>query len=193
MEIAQKVDTLEQLWIVPHPALLGYITPMEVLSEKEAARKREDLVSTIWPSLKSGMSVELDDCFRDVRLHEVYSQALRAHEAGLYEAAVITAVIAIERVLFLARGLKVPQRNDKWLREKGGSLEGGYASYKTWRVLFEKVLAGCWGDQDADDLAYPNRHAVAHGMGTILAGRADSLNAILLAHFAIKIAQEVRN
>lgn len=186
---------IEQLGFVPHAVLWAHVTGLEAPNEAEREEFSTKLAAVIWPDMKSNIQLACEQCLSDVRLTEIFRQAQEAHEEGLYEAVISTAMTAIERAVLLSRRPGDKVKAFEWLHEMVGSLAasdlGSYGGFRTWDILVTKVFAGCWTDNEADNMSYPNRHAAAHGIGSKVAGPIDSLNAILLAHFAIQAAAAV--
>ena len=78
----------------------------------------------------------------------------------------------------------------KWLEEDIGDVPVNYlpGSWRLWDILIKETFAFCRNDAEADGMPYLNRHAAAHGFGSEVSSEVDSLNSVLLAHFAIGLA-----
>jgi hypothetical protein len=195
-EQGRTLKLIEQLGFVPHAALWAHVSGLEAPDETEREKFSIELTAVIWPAMKPKLQLSCEQCLSDVRLEKIFHNALEAHEKDLYEAVVSTAMMAMERAVFLARRSGEKVKAFEWLKEMVGSLPvgalGGYGGFKTWDILVTKVFDRCWTDNQANGMSYPNRNASAHGIGSKVAGPIDSLNAILLAHFAIQAAAEVK-
>lgn len=185
---------VEALGIVPHGALWSDILELDPPDDPDSFAL--EFALKVWPDLKGRVELTPQECLGDPRLAEQYAQLLRAHDAQLFEAVMSSAVSIIERAVKLGRSFAGRDlKTFAWLDKEVGKLPAGYLAYRDirlWNVMLTEVFAQCYDDSVADNSTYPNRHAIAHGVGTQVATVIDSLNAILLAHFAIKAVTAVR-
>jgi hypothetical protein len=82
----------------------------------------------------------------------------------------------------------------KWIEEQVADIPINDlpGSWRLWDILIKETFAFCRNDAEADGMQYLNRNAAAHGFGSRLSNEVDSLNAVLLAHFAIGLAAAFR-
>jgi hypothetical protein len=190
------VSKMEALGYIPHGALWEHVRKIEVPSEKVPSFA-EDLLTSVWPSIRPSLELNENACLGDKRLFAKYQQMLAGHEAGHYENVVSASVGTIERAVHLAKQkTKSNKPTFNWLAQEVGKLSSGYfdngmSSFRVWVIITEHVFTGCHTDADANLLKYPNRNAVAHGIGSEIATKVASMNAILLAHSVITLIPAV--
>jgi hypothetical protein len=179
-----------ELGFVPHAELLAYVAELKERRDQETGEKSALVLATkIWPDLESKVGLPLDACLGDQKLFLTYAEMLRAHEGGLYQLMASNGVVVIERAALLAQKHVSKLRTAEWVSELGElpctEIPYGWA---VWGVLTESTFKSCWGDEEADAIPFLNRHAAARGRGAKLFNIIDSLNVVLLAHFAITAA-----
>jgi hypothetical protein len=196
-EEERVAEFILELGFVPHDELWDYIADIDRPEGVQLAGFAEGLASEVWAELEKRLALGVDECMGDGKLHAVYVQMLKAHGAGLHEMTLNSLPTVLERAVGLARGPGEKQRTFEWIKTELSELPiswiGGYRGYRVWKILIDHTFAGCWTDAEADATKYPNRHASAHGIGTRMSGMIDSLNAILLTHFVIRMASAVRH
>lgn len=185
-----------ELGFVPHGALWAFFAEFEGSPEDRAAIA-EDLAHKAWRDLKDALVVDQDGCMGDEKLTRLYAQMLVAHDNGLYElvrSAMPGALERGQRVSFAPA--RAPRDLRKWLETEGCALTsealGGIRGYRVWKVLLDHTFAPFQQDEEADAIKFPNRHSAAHGGGKQVATVVDSLNAILLTHYVIELAQALK-
>jgi hypothetical protein len=180
-----------ELGFVPHEALLEFLPNVKRPSDDaEGSDAAERLAGDLWPEIRPRLELSLDDCLGDQKIFQSFGDLLRAHDAWLYQLTTPGAASVIERVARLAQKHQRRVTTSEWLENGVGDLPGSSLSggLGTWVVLRDETYRNCWADTEADDIPFPNRHAAAHGFGARISNARDSLNALLLAHFAIKAA-----
>lgn len=195
-EEEQVAEFIVQLGFVPHGELWEYLARLETEGLKPNPISSQQLVLEVWPQLRPRLTLTNDQCLGDKRLTALFEQMLQSHEAGLFELCMCALPAGIERAINLANTPGETIRTFDWIKSEVASIPlqyiGGIKGYRFWRILVEQTFAQCWTDQDAESRKYPNRHAAAHGIGAKLATNVDSLNAILLVHFVIRLASSVK-
>jgi hypothetical protein len=139
--------------------------------------------------------IEFDEdeaCMHDEKLARHFEQMLAAHDAGLYEVVRAAMPGVLERAMRVAFAPDEPPKIGKWIKQDVGYLSpadfGGIKGYRVWKILVQHTFAPFEKDEDADAIRFPNRHSAAHGGGRQIANVIDSLNAVLLSHFVIELA-----
>ena len=189
-------DLVLRLGFVPHGELwhdFAEIDETGMDAREFALRTAEQ----IWPGLRSRLALTRQDCLNDDRLFAEFGEMLRGHDNGLFGLARNSLPAVIGRAIRCVRRPNEPSRECEWLRREVGKLPiavvGGFRSFRVWKILFDKTFDSCWADVDANAIGFPNRHALAHGYGSLVATAIDSLNAILLAHFVIDLTKAARD
>ena len=198
MRMAEEEKTAKfilELGFVPHDELWDHIADVK----EEKNNTNEDIAVQIaiscWPLVYEKLVFDLSDCLNDQKLEALYRQMLASHDAGHHEIALSALPSALERAVRLATKPGKKHTIRTWLEtdvaELPISVFGGIRGFRVWKILMEDTLASFKTEEDADAIKYPNRHVVAHGAGSQPAGVVQSLNAILLTHFVIRLARAV--
>jgi len=190
----RKSEALKNLGLVPHPTLHQYTDEILARSQSGAQVASEETVADVWRVLRPQLRRSLDDCLGDEKTATMFNQLMRAHEAGLYDLTAPGAASLIERAARLAQVGCAPIKTKTWMEDRVADVPASElrAGVPIWQVLKEQTFAGCSDDTTADGMTYLNRHAAAHGLGARVSNQVDSLNAVLLAHFAVLAAKAVK-
>lgn len=183
------------LGFVPHGELWEHVADVEKPEGEDDFS--ENLIVEVWPKLRQRLELSIEECLGDPKLHRIFIQMLGSFDAGLCELTLTSVPTLLERAVLMARRSGDKTKTFEWIKAEVSDLPleyvGGIRGYRVWKVLLDHTFAGVWTDADADAIKFPNRHASAHGMGSRLATKIDSVNAILLCHFVITIAKAVRD
>jgi hypothetical protein len=179
-----------ELALVPHGVLWHYVDDLERRAGADADRA-EELVRDIWPDLRMHLDLPHSRCLEDRKLHQQFSQMIRAHDEGLFELTVNSIAPTIERAVRLSRVDGEHTRAFEWLKEDAATMPldhfHAFRGVRIWLHLIKNAFVQCHTDVEADALRFPNRHASAHGVGSKPSTSLSSLNAILLVHFVINL------
>lgn len=181
-----------ELGFVPHDELWDHITADSEEDAEPAEERAAKIALACWPQLHEQLALDPSGCLNDGKLSALYQQMLTAHDRGDYEIVLTGLPTALERSVRIAVPPGSPRRVFDWISEDVAELPmpmvGGLRGFRVWRVLVDHTFASFSSDQDADLIKFPNRHVVAHGAGSKPADVVQSLNAILLTHFVIRLA-----
>jgi hypothetical protein len=194
---ADKISNfLHSTSVVRHGDFTDCLRDLEQKDEDAWSREPAQLLVAVWPALEQRLMLDISACMDDVRLHAIFLDVLQAHEAGLAEAAVSSFAVALERAIAVARGPGEKNKSFDWMRHEVGKLPIRHVKDRrllyVWVTLL-KAFTSCGTDTQADDMQFPNRHALSHGHGARPKSIFDSLNAVLLTHGAICIASAFRD
>lgn len=196
-EEQKTANFILELGFVPHDELWAHIVDMQGEEDGSSEDRAARIAVACWPRLCQDLALSDSDCLNDQKLAALYQQMLASHEAERYEIVLTGLPTALERCVRLAVTPGSPRKLFQWIRDDVGELPmpviGGIRGFRVWKIIVEHTLANFQTDQDADAIKYPNRHVVAHGAGSQPAGVVQSLNAILLTHFVIRLARAVIN
>lgn len=181
--------------IVPHGELWTFFAAIDANEEDKVALAVR-LAHECWEPLKVAIALETDGCMGDEKLARLFGQMLNAHERGDHEIVRTAMPGALERAMRVAFAPTEPPKIDYWIRKHVGELPldaiDGLRGFRVWKILVEHSFKGFRDDAHADTIPFPNRHTAAHGGGRQMASVIDSLNALLLTHFVIKLAAAQR-
>lgn len=180
-----------ELGFVPHGELWIHFADVE-FDEDEATAFACQLAHDCWGELKPALVLDNESCMHDEKLAKHFEQMLAAHDADLYEVVRAAMPGVLERAVRVAFAPDEPPKLNEWIKHGVGNLSpadiGGIKGYRVWKILVQHTFASFKNDEDADAIQFPNRHSAAHGGGRQVANVIDSLNAILLSHFVIELA-----
>ncbi len=194
-EEEKTANFILELGFVPHDGLWDHITDMQDDEDGSRENRASQIAVACWPHLYETLALDASDCLNDQKLEALYRQMLVSHDAGHYEIVLTGLPTALERSVRLAVAPSPPRKIYEWIRDDIADLPidvvGGIRGFRIWKILVEHTFKRFKSDQDADAIRFPNRHVVAHGAGSQPADIVQSLNAILLTHFVIRLAGAV--
>lgn len=154
-----------------------------------------------WKNAKEAMLKNIDACQLDAESKEVFAEAIKAHEEGLYRSVPRLLFPEIERISRIdhhgnemERIASVPK-----LREAAGGLTADTVTFQPYFSLefFGRLIEHVYIKVDKDNLKkflddpVPNRHASLHGHVTYNS-KQSSLNMLFLADYIFQVISALR-
>jgi hypothetical protein len=212
----------EELAIVEHQDRLldkaGFLphvtTPLQLIDECENdAERLSDLLEQHyrenWPEVRNRFIARIDSYELDGEVKEIFSEALIAHEAGLYRLVCRGLFPEIERIARLELKDPVSTNTDvkesssgnviRFLQKIAGDMQmsdlepQGYLGLRLFLRLTDHLYMTVRDDQlaalKAD--AVPNRHAAIHGL-VVYQSFKNSLNTLFMTDYIMQIVRVIK-
>ncbi len=194
---------IEQAGWLPH-----YTTPLAEIQDVTDVEKLNEILNehyeNAWPSVRQMFEERLVSYEIDEEAKTAFSEALDAHEAGLFRTAVRAVFPEIERIvreeLYGGEGdriASVPKLIQAAGEMPAGSTDepGGLFGLTLFGKLYEHLYANTLTEEDlrrcvADPV--PNRHAALHGRVSYRT-RQNSINALIMTDYIFQVVCAVKN
>jgi hypothetical protein len=184
VESDQLAKNCIQLGMFPHSAVLRGLRDFK--RNGVSISNFDELHSGVWPKLKEALILESSRYAAEID-RRVIREAIHANEVELFNLVPPSMFAHIERASrALMAKLGVSGQIDDWLMKEIGELGlseiGGLQNMELYRHLCRGAYESVRSIEVADQIHFPNRHAVIHGIAE-RSHRIDSINAVLFGNF----------
>lgn len=185
-KLQEKITFLDSVGILPHPVVASIVEqPDEFVLENT-----ELWIENSWSLLSERLALDVDETLNDEKINIHYRHMIDSHSQGFYPMVSAMMPSLLDRIVNKAEPRGELKKTFEFMKSSIGELPisklGGGLGVQFWLILTRELFSNCYEDKKADQLKYPNRHVVAHGLGSKIDNSIDSLNAILIVNFFIK-------